>query len=139
MTNSEVFQLCNTAILPAWLVLIFFSRSKWRNWVIYIFCIALSAVYAFYVIAGFSAFDPASFSSLEGVKQLFTKDEALLAGWVHYLVFDLLVGNWIVNQSIQHGIRQYWVIPCLFFCFMFGPVGYLIFSGIKVLKVRSLA
>ena len=139
MTNSEVFQLCNTAVLPAWVILMVFPKKPWRNLTIYTFCIFLSGVYALYVFRDISAFDPASFSSLHGVKQLFAREEVILAGWIHYLAFDLLVGNWIVNQSIKYGIRHLWVVPSLFLCFMLGPIGYLTFSGIKVLKTKRLA
>ena len=40
-----------------------------------------------------------SFSSLQGVMQLFTSPFAVLAGWVHYLVFDLFVGAWEVRDA----------------------------------------
>ncbi len=139
MNASEVFQIVNTVILPAWIVLILAPKKKWRNPLIYGFAAILAGIYAFYVITGLGNFDQAAFSSLEGVKILFTKDEAILAGWVHYLIFDLLVGNWIVNQSIENGIKHYLTIPCLLLCFMFGPVGYLLFTFIKISKSRTLA
>ena len=138
MTNSEVFQFFNAAILPAWIILIVFPKKPWRTVTIYTICIFLSAAYALYVLKDISAFDPASFSSLAGVKQLFTREEVILAGWIHYLAFDLLVGNWIVDQSIKYDIRPLWVIPSLLLCFMLGPIGYLTFSGIKVLKIKHL-
>lgn len=139
MTASDVFQIVNTMVLPAWLILLFAPKRKWRNPVIYSFVAVMAAVYSFYIFTGIGDFDPSAFNSLTGVKNLFTNDEALLAGWIHYLAFDLLIGNWIVNQSIKHGIKLYFVIPCLFLGFMFGPVGYLLFSIIKVVKVKSIA
>ena len=139
MNPSEVFQIVNTVVLPAWLVLILAPKRKWRNPLIYSFSAAMASVYAFYVLTGLNDFDPSAFGSLTGVKQLFTTDVAILTGWVHYLVFDLLVGNWIVNQSIKYGIKHYLVIPCLFLSFMFGPVGYLLFTIIKISKAKTLA
>lgn len=139
MSASEVFQIVNTIVLPAWLILIFFPGKSWRNPAIYTFALAMSLVYAFYIITGLGNFDFESFNSLEGVKALFTADEAVLAGWVHYLVFDLLVGNWVLNQSRKHQINHFFIIPCLLLCFMFGPVGYLLYSIIKISKTKSLA
>ncbi|KAJ1628654.1 mitochondrial carrier domain-containing protein [Pavlovales sp. CCMP2436] len=42
----------------------------------------------------------AALTSLEGVSAAFKHDVLLLAGWVHYLAFDLLVGRWIVQDSV---------------------------------------
>ncbi len=139
MSTTDVFQIVNTIVLPAWLILIFAPKQKWRNPVIYSFAAVMASVYAFYVLTGLNNFDPSSFGSLVGVKALFTHDEAVLAGWVHYLVFDLLIGNWILNQSIKHGVKHYLVIPCLLLSFMFGPIGYLLFTIIKISKAKTLA
>ncbi len=138
MDASTVFQIVNTAVLPAWLILIFFSKKSWRNPVIYIFAMLMAVVYAFYVVSGLGSMDLEAFSKLEGIKAMFSSDVAVLTGWVHYLVFDLLVGNWIVNNAQKHKINHYLVIPCLLFCFMFGPVGFLIYSAIKLIMVKNL-
>ncbi|MBZ9786245.1 DUF4281 domain-containing protein [Psychroflexus sp. CAK57W] len=138
MTASVVFQIVNTIVLPAWLILIFFPSKSWRNPVIYGFSMAMAVVYLVYVITGLGNFDMESFSELEGIKAMFTSDEAVLTGWVHYLVFDLLIGNWILNQSRKHEISHYLIIPCLLLCFMFGPVGFLLYAIIKLVKTKKL-
>jgi hypothetical protein len=106
--------------------------------VIYGFAMFMAVVYVFYVVTGLSDFNFEDFSKLDGVKAMFTSDEAVLTGWVHYLVFDLLVGNWVVNNAQKHKINHYLVIPCLFFCFMFGPIGYLLYSSVKLVKIKNL-
>jgi hypothetical protein len=138
MSTSEVFQIVNTIVLPAWLILIFFPKKSWRKPVIYGFTMVMAIVYAFYIVTGLSDLDLEAFSQLEGVKAMFSSDEAVLTGWVHYLVFDLLVGNWVVNNAQKHKINHYLIIPCLLFCFMFGPVGYLLYSSVKLLKIKNL-
>lgn len=138
MSASFVFQIINTIVLPAWLILIFFSKKEWRNPVIYSFAMLMAVVYAFYIITSLGELDMEAFSKLEGLKAMFSSDKAVLTGWVHYLVFDLLVGNWIVNNAQKHKIKHYLIIPCLLFCFMFGPVGYLLYSLLKLSQVRSL-
>lgn len=139
MNTADVFSLCNALVLPAWLVLIFFPKKKWRNPVIYSFAVVLSGLYAYYVVSNLTDFDPNAFNSLDGVKQLFTSDLAVLTGWIHYLVFDLLIGNWILNLSIKNGLKHWVVVPCLLLCFMFGPVGYLVFMAVKVAKAKAIA
>jgi hypothetical protein len=138
MTASEVFQIVNTIVLPAWLILIFFPKKSWRNPVIYSFAMIMAVLYVFYIVRGLGDLDLEAFSQLEGVKAMFSSDEAVLNGWIHYLVFDLLVGNWVVNNAQKHKINHYLIIPCLFFCFMFGPVGYLLYSIVKLVKIKNL-
>lgn len=138
MNPSDVFQIVNTAVLPAWIFLAVAPRWQYRNTIIYGFCLLLASIYAYYIFSDFASLDFESFGSLPGVMSLFTQEEAVLAGWVHYLVFDLLIGNWVVNQSIKHDIKHILVVPCLVFCFMLGPVGFLLFSLIKYTKTRSL-
>ena len=82
--------------------------------------------------------DMQSFSSLEGVKSMFSSDVAVLTGWVHYLVFDLLIGNWILNQSRKNEIPHLLVVPCLLLCFMFGPAGFLVYQLILMVKLKRL-
>jgi hypothetical protein len=54
------------------------------------------------------------FGTLAEVKALFSVDALLLAGWIHYLAFDLFIGAWIVRDSQTHDLRHWVVIPCLF-------------------------
>ena len=138
MTASIVFQIVNTIVLPAWLILIFFPGKSWRNPVIYAFSMLMALVYIIYVIKGLGDLDMQSFK-LEGVKSMFTSGEAVLTGWVHFLVFDLLIGNFILNQSRKNEIPHLLVVPCLLLCFMFGPAGYLLYSIIKLARTKRLA
>lgn len=138
MTTSIVFQIVNTIVLPAWLLLIIFPKKSWRNPVIYTFAMVLALVYGFYILTSLGDLDMEAFSKLEGIKAMFSSDKAVLTGWVHYLVFDLLIGNWIINNSQKHNINHYLIIPCLLLSFMFGPVGYLLYSVIKIVKVKRI-
>ncbi|MFN0054805.1 MAG: ABA4-like family protein [Planctomycetales bacterium] len=65
------------------------------------------------------------FSSLDEVHALFQTRGALLAGWLHYLAFDLMIGAWIARNSRHEGIPHFVVIPILILTFLFGPMGYL--------------
>lgn len=65
------------------------------------------------------------FSSLDSVAALFASKPLLLAGWVHYLAFDLFLGNWILRRSQAEAIPHWLMLPVLLLTFLFGPVGYL--------------
>ena len=55
---------------------------------------------------------------------------ALLAGWTHYLVFDLLIGNWEVRDAQSRGLSHLVVVPCLALTFLFGPAGWLLYVAL---------
>ena len=71
------------------------------------------------------------FGSLGQVSDLFQSPWLLLAGWVHYLAFDLFIGAWEVRDAQREGIHHLLVIPCLFLTFMFGPIGLLLYLGLR--------
>jgi hypothetical protein len=64
------------------------------------------------------------FSSLDSVAALFASKPLLLAGWVHYLAFDLVLGNWILRRSQAEGIPHWLMLPILPLTFLFGPFGF---------------
>ena len=67
------------------------------------------------------------FSSLAGVAQLFENRWLLLAGWVHYLAFDLFIGAWETRDAMARGLSRLWLAPCLLMTFMLGPIGLLMY------------
>ncbi|HSF65171.1 MAG TPA: ABA4-like family protein [Paracoccaceae bacterium] len=86
----------------------------------------LSLLYAALVLS-FWAGATGGFGSLAQVMALFDQPEIALAGWVHYLAFDMLVGLWIVRTARDRGIPHLIVLPCLPLTFLFGPAGFLAF------------
>jgi hypothetical protein len=78
-----------------------------------------------------------NFNSLEGVKRLFSVDALLLAGWIHYLAFDLFVGSWEVRDAQRSGIRHWFVLPCLVLTLMLGPVGLLSYWVLRGIVARK--
>jgi hypothetical protein len=80
------------------------------------------------------------FSSLAGVRALFADPRGLLAGWTHYLAFDLFIGGWEVRDAQQRGIRHLLVVPALALTFLFGPAGLLLYLAIsRFAALRSRA
>jgi hypothetical protein len=72
------------------------------------------------------------FASLDGVATLFQSRPLLLAGWVHYLAFDLFLGAWILRRSQEAGIPHLLMVPVLLATFLFGPAGYLSFLLLRL-------
>jgi Domain of unknown function (DUF4281) len=76
------------------------------------------------------------FGSLAEVALLFQTPGVLLAGWVHYLAFDLLVGGWIVRIARSDEVPFWQVVPLLGLTFLFGPAGYLAFQTLRIARGR---
>lgn len=71
------------------------------------------------------------FGSLAEVRALFQVPGALVAGWVHYLAFDLFVGGWIATRAAELRLPHLLLLPVLLLTFLFGPAGWLAFTLIR--------
>ncbi|MDT0620801.1 ABA4-like family protein [Croceitalea vernalis] len=136
MSPTEIFSLANMIAMPMWLLMIVLPKWKVTRFLIdfKIIPILLALVYAVYIFLAIRIGGGMDFGSLGSVMALFTEENAVLAGWVHYLAFDLLVGMWMLDQNKELKINQLLMAPCLFGTFMLGPVGFLAFMLIKTIK-----
>ena len=83
--------------------------------------------------------DLSAFGSLDGVVGLFSDPKNVLIGWIHYLAFDLWVGSWEVGDAIKRGINRWFLLPCLLFTFMLGPVGLLLYLILRAVMTKNVA
>ena len=100
--------------------------------------IAISAAYLILIVFFFAGAD-GGFDTLENVQKLFTSPWAALAGWIHYLAFDLFVGARIARGLAEQGLPRWPLILLLPLTFLFGPIGYLAFEIIKAASLRLKA
>lgn len=134
MTVELVFSLCNTAALLSWIALI--AGPRWRvitgaiQWGT---ITSLSVLYAVLIAVFFFRVEGGGFFSLAAVQTLFADRHVALAGWVHYLAFDLFVGLWIAARSDELRISRLVQAPVLVATFMFGPLGFLLFQAIRLI------
>jgi hypothetical protein len=139
MNNDTIFQLINSFVLFGWILLLL--APNWRHTIFLVraaVIIPISLVYAGLVFKGLSQFDPNSFSTLGGVKTLFADESAVVAGWAHYLAFDLFVGSYIVQRGVSSQMPRWMYTLCLPFTFMFGPLGLLIFGIIQLARREKI-
>ena len=138
MNAAQLFKIASALVLPGWLLLIIFPRWQWTDKIITGVIIALLAAAYIYCIA--QVFTPGtmkSFGTLDGVMKLFTNETAVLAGWIHYLAFDLMTGLFETKNAQKHNIHHLLVIPYLFLTFMFGPAGLLLYLIIRVFVIKK--
>lgn len=103
------FSIANALVLPQWLLMIFAPRWRGTAWLLqsYSVPVLLAIMYVYFLFSGSDSLDFRSFSTLAGVKKLFATggDAAVLAGWIHYLAFDLVAGSVVRRASQSHSPR----------------------------------
>ena len=55
----------------------------------------------------------------------------MLAGWIHFLAFDLMVGLCIATDAARVGMVHWWRLPVLLLTPMFWPAGLLLYLAIR--------
>ena len=144
MTPELIFQMANMVAVLGWLVLaaaIVYKKPVWRDVIAgQVWPAALSIAYSSLILF-FWAKAEGGFDSLANVQKLFTFPWAALAGWIHYLAFDLFVGAHISKRVMEEGLPRLSLVVLLPLTFMFGPIGYLGFQLIRLAfrKVRAAA
>lgn len=128
-----VFSIATYGVMPFWLLLAVAPGWKGTQIAVHsVFAPVVLGLTYLWLFAGGAFFgadvpEGGNFQSLQGVMTLFTVPEAVLAGWVHYLVFDLFVGAWQARDAKRRGVNHLLLIPCLFFTLMLGPIGLLLY------------
>lgn len=131
---DSMFSIAGAMAMAGWLGLVFLPGQKFVVEVLarIIIPVAIGLLYAYLMVSNIgSAPAEGGFGSLAAVKALFTVDALLLAGWIHYLAFDLFVGSWEVADARSEGIHHLLVIPCLLATFMAGPAGLVLYCAIR--------
>lgn len=140
MQAENLFSLAGLAVLPGWLLLI--AAPRWRYSASLIsgalipalLCVVYAALIVPYLLGG----GEGGFGSLADVRLAFQDDFVLLAGWIHYLAFDLFIGSWELRDARRQGIGHLWLVPCLLLTFLLGPVGLLLYLTLRAVLRRRL-
>ena len=129
---DRLFSLASAIVLPVWILLIALPAWKWtQRLATFIVPLLLGAIYVT-LLATSHAPSGAGFNSLAQIALLFSARQALLAGWIHYLAFDLFTGAWETRDAASLGLSRWVLAPCLLLTFLFGPLGLGIYLLIRV-------
>ncbi len=143
ITPEPLFSLANALALPGWALLVLAPR--WRGTQALVlrggWPLGLAALYAVFIAGHYlgERGGEGGFGSLAQVALLFQDPWALLAGWVHYLCFDLWVGAWEVRDAQRRGVPHGAVVPALVLTFLLGPVGLLVYLGVRAALGRKIS
>ena len=138
MDLERIFSLASVIAGLGWLFLVFVPKRALALHVAGVFFpMLLALMYLYFIFTNIRGAE-GGFGSLADVATLFQKRELLLAGWIHYLCFDLFIGAWEVRDSQRSGIPHLVVIPCLIMTFLLGPIGLLFYFAIRSAKLRTV-
>jgi hypothetical protein len=138
MTADALFRLSNSTALAGWVLLVGTGWSARASRIVSSLITGLlvpgllSCAYLALILTHWGG-HKGGFSSLSGVMLLFTDRWLVLAGWIHYLAFDLFIGSWQVRDARRNHVPFWLVVPCLVLTFLFGPIGlllYLVLAGV---------
>ena len=139
MDVDQIFSMAGIINVLGWLLLAILPRQPMAQRIAGIVLpLILSAVYLVLIVLHLQGAE-GGYGSLADVAALFKKPELLLAGWIHYLAFDLFIGAWEIRDSHRHGIPHLVMIPCLVMTFVLGPIGLLFYFAIRTAKTRALS
>jgi flagellar biosynthesis protein FlhB len=135
LTHNQVLHACNLGSLPAWISLVFLPRWRHTKTITLAIAVAYSLLYVVLAYVLFSeamfAVDLGSFSTTDGLSRMFSDATSALAGWAHFIVFDLWTSRFFVLDSVQSGVPHLAVVPCIIACMFFGPLGLLMYVAVK--------
>ncbi|MEL6361216.1 MAG: ABA4-like family protein [Pseudomonadota bacterium] len=133
VSMEQLFSIAGQAALIGWIILIFLPRRFDLLFAVpqYIIPFGLALLYAGLILPTIYTGE-GGFGSLADVAALLSNEKALLAGWIHYLAFDLFIGAWIARQSDGLGIPRVIQAVLLAATFMFGPIGLALFIVMRI-------
>ncbi len=135
MDLEQVFSAASFLAMAGWLLLVFLPGWRWTTAfvtsVLIPSILAVAYLTLFLMYWGSNPDGFSAFNTLAGVKKALSIDGMLMAGWIHYLCFDLFIGSWEVRDARRFGVNHLLVIPCLALTLMMGPVGLLAYLVLR--------
>ena len=142
MPNADaLFSAASALALAGWIALAAAPLRRGlavaaARWLAALLCGGYATFLAHGLLFGDALPEQAGFGSLDAVAALFASREALLAGWVHYLAFDLFVGSWQVEDAPAARLPHALVLVCLLLTFVAGPAGLLAYLLLRAAWAR---
>ena len=135
MTPEQVFSIANLIASIAWGGLVILPGQRWVTGIVTSVVVPafFAVVYVAIIVTTLGrAPEGGGFSTLAGVAALFSDPWVLLAGWIHYLAFDLLIGTWETRDARERGVSHLLLVPCLVLTFLLGPAGWLLYMVVRL-------
>jgi len=138
LSSADLFPVQNLSLLT-WALLLFLPRWSRTKQIALLVPLLHSALYVALAVHGIMNPVPGlqlDMTSLAGVTKLFRVPDVVFAGWLHYCVFDSLIGLAIVTDSRNNGIPHFVVFPCLLLTMFMGPSGFLLYFILRAVTIQ---
>lgn len=136
-SSAALFPVQNLAII-SWACLFFAPAWKHTKSVALISPTIHGVLYSS-VLVHLTRFPPlgmaVDFSTLDGIMRGFATADGAFAGWLHYCVFDPLVGLGIILDARQQRVPHLLCVPCLLLTMFAGPMGFVAYSLLRAVCV----
>jgi len=139
MNLDLLFAMSSSIAMLGWLSLVtslLTRRPLLRDYVAKLGVPLLLSAFYVAVLVAYWGSGEGGFDTLDNVALLFESRGLLLAGWIHYLAFDLLVGVHLAERSERDGVPRLLMLPIFAATLMFGPLGYLAYHLLRPLLAR---
>jgi len=131
--RRRAYTVINGSSAPIWLAMILAPRSRVTRWLVqrasFLF-VGLGVGYDVLLASGVAhSGEVVDFRDPDSVRAALSSPDFFLAGWAHYIAFDLFVGRWIWEDALARGRRA---PGSLLLTWLAGPAGlslYLIRRG----------
>ena len=140
MPLELVFKGVTYAVLPFWFLLFVAPRWSWTQRLVNgpVAVLLLAPMYA-YLLLGYGTMpEEMNFRTLYGLMVGFSVPHLVMAGWIHYLLFDLFIGAWEVRDAVRREVSHWLVVPCLVLTLMAGPIGLLAYVIVRFFRTGVL-
>lgn len=143
MPLDSLFRIASTVAMAGWVVLALAPLNRrlavlTARLLVAVLCGGYAAM-LIHALATGRVSPGASFTSLDGVMALLRTREAFLAGWVHYLAFDLFTGAWEAETAPAARVPHAVLLVCLVLTLMAGPVGLLAYLLVRAARQKRFA
>lgn len=122
--RRKAYAVINTSTAPIWLAMIIAPRSGLTRRLVGrspLLFGGLSVAYTGLLASGaIQSGKLIDFRDPDAVRAALGEPDVFLAGWTHYIAFDLFVGRWIWEDALERGLASR---LSLFLTWMAGPAG----------------
>jgi hypothetical protein len=136
--HRRAWTVLNASTAPVWLLMIGAPRAQVTRRVVDAATplhVGLSVAYAGLLArAASTSGDRVDVRDGESVARGLSRPEGMLAGWAHYLTFDLVVGQWIWRTAQEEGINARLALLLTWWA---GPLGLTLFTWQRRRQTRG--
>jgi hypothetical protein len=136
---ETIFSLSFVLVAPFWGLMLLAPGWRWTERIIGSPLIVLPTA-LLYVVLVVPALDEALplllAPTLAGIAGLLGSEAGAVAGWLHFLAFDLFVGRWAYLDGRERRISHWLMAPILFLILMLGPLGLTVYLVVRRLRRR---